>query len=64
MYEDVLKGSVFQNLDTAYEIAEAFLKKYPLNTTKWGEDEKLKDFDEEVLEFTESWVRKHKESVR
>lgn len=47
--KNLLNGSVINTFDTAYDIAQEFMEKFPLNT-KWGVE---LQWEEEVEEFVE-----------
>lgn len=51
-----LNGSVFSSFDKYYEIAEAFVKAYPLNT-KWGIDDL--EYEETIESFTLNYINKN-----
>ena len=55
IHSDLLGGTIFQTFDRAYEIAEKFVEKYPLET-KWGIGEDLLEYDEEVEKFTREFL--------
>jgi hypothetical protein len=44
---NLLNGTIFQTFDKAYDLAEKFLIKYPLDT-EWGID---KEWDETIEKF-------------
>ncbi len=48
--------SVFSSFDKYYEIAEAFVKAYPLNT-KWGIDDL--EYEETIESFTLNYINKN-----
>lgn len=47
VWADLLNGTIFQTFDIAYEIAEEFIKEYPVNT-KWALN---KQWDETLERF-------------
>lgn len=47
--KNLLNGSVLNTFDTAYDVAQEFMEKFPLNT-KWGVE---LQWEEEVEEFVE-----------
>ena len=49
--EELLSGTIFSTFDTAYEIAQAFVQKHG-TLYNWGTGEGHKEFDEEVVKFT------------
>lgn len=56
--EELLRGSLFQTFDKAYEIAEKFVDKYGYGEKteqEWGVDA---EFDETVIEFTNQEIEK------
>jgi hypothetical protein len=52
---DFLQGSIWTVFDKVYEIAEAFLEKYPLDTV-WGFDDGIGDYEETLDEFTTNYI--------
>jgi len=49
-HEQLLRGTIFNTFDTAYEIAEAFVQKHGVHQN-WG-TEGHPEFDEEITKFT------------
>lgn len=47
--KNLLNGGVLNTFDTAYDVAQEFMEKFPLNT-KWGVE---LQWEEEVEEFVE-----------
>jgi len=54
--EDILGGTINQTFDKAWEIANKFIIKYPLDTD-WEKvrDETDLDFDETIIKFTKNY---------
>ena len=49
---DLIQQKLFQSFDTMYKVAEAFVRKYGIDS-KWGVD---MDFEEEVITFTKTYL--------
>jgi len=59
-HNELLNGTMWHTFDKSFEIAKAFVEKYPISTV-WGEDETehsmMGDYEETVVQFTEDYIR-------
>jgi len=51
-------ATIFASFDYYYEIAEAFIRTYPLST-KWGIENDGADYEETLESFANDYVTKH-----
>ena len=53
--EDILNGSLFNTFDTAYQLANEFIKVHPADKNWEGEG---LDYDETIIKFAQTKTRK------
>lgn len=52
---EIFDTSVWTSFDKTFEIAEAFVQKYGVDTVQWADEEM--DYEETVLDFANEFLR-------